>query len=343
MTKTLLVVLPIPGFPDSYAQFEKKYTEYKVVHINTKETGEVTPDTWRKANIIITLGKFPESIEQVPNLEWIHLYSAGINQVLQSPLYKSDKVTWTSGNGVHATQISEWILTSMLAHYHQLPTMLEWQRERKWRDNDYKPKGEIFGKRVGILGYGAIGRQTARLAKGHGMDVVVYTLHEKRTPEQKASDTYTPKHSGDPEGTLPSKWYFGQDQLNEFLSSGLDVLVATLPSTPLTMHMLSKKNFQLMPGAFICNVSRGNIIATDDLIEALNDGTLGGAALDVTDPEPLPSEHPLWKAKNVYITPHISGISDEYMPRTLEIIGTNIERKAAGKKMINLVRKADGY
>ncbi|PIG69088.1 hypothetical protein AARAC_008683, partial [Aspergillus arachidicola] len=138
-------------------------------------------------------------------------------------------------------------------------------------------------------------RQCARLAKAPGMDIHAFTLHERPTPECKRDHSYVEAGIGDPNGDIPSRWCHGCDQLNEFLA-GLDLLFRTL----------GKRN------SFVGNVGRGPIVNTDDLVDALNNGTIRGAAVDVTDPEPLPAGHPLWKAKNVIITPHVGGNSTQY-------------------------------
>lgn len=196
----------------------------------------------------------------------------------------------------------------------------------------------------GILGYGCIGRQCARLARALGMDVHAFTLREKPTPESRKDESFVEEGLGDPGGDLPSRWFHGRDQLNDFLS-GLDWLVITLPLTESTRGIISKEQFEALGKrkAFVTNASRGPVVITDDLVEALNSGTIKGAALDVTDPEPLPSDHPLWKAKNAVITPHVSGNSTHYNERALKILRENIKRRAEGRPIINRVNRSLGY
>lgn len=196
----------------------------------------------------------------------------------------------------------------------------------------------------GILGYGAIGRQCAKLGNALGMDVHAFTLHERATPASRQDSSFTEPGLGDPSGTIPSRWYHGKEQLDDFLS-GVDLLVLTMPLTSLTAGIISRHELQVLGKrkAFLSNAARGPVVNTDDLAEALNNGTLGGAALDVTDPEPLPKEHPLWKAKNVIITPHVSGNSMSYNERVLKILLENLRRRANGSEMINKVNKSLGY
>lgn len=118
-----------------------------------------------------------------------------------------------------------------------------------------------------------------------------------------------------------------------------------MPLTDKTHHLLSAPEFEILKAkkTYISNIARGSIINTDDLIEALDKGLIRGAALDVTDPEPLPDGHPLWKAKNVIITPHVSGNSTAYADRLLAILENNLTRLSEGKELTNKVSRRDGY
>lgn len=199
----------------------------------------------------------------------------------------------------------------------------------------------------GILGYGSIGRQVARVCKAMGMDIHAYTFHRRDTPESRRDNGYYLPGLGDPDGTLPSKWFSGAStaELHAFLSSGLDLVVICLPLTPKTRHIISAPEFKAMAErrTFVANIARGPIIDTDDLIAALENGTIRGAALDVTDPEPLPDGHPLFKTKNVIITPHVSGASVNYSDRVLDIVSLNIGRLFSGEDLANEVSRKDGY
>lgn len=204
----------------------------------------------------------------------------------------------------------------------------------------------------GILGYGSIGRQTARLATALGMTVHAYTLHPRPTPASRADHSWAPPGLGDPEGTLPAKWFSGAstEDLHTFLGSGLDLLVIATPLTAGTTHLLAKAEFEVLAAAggrkgrtFVSNVSRGGVINTEDLVDALEGGLIRGAAVDVTEPEPLPDGHVLWGAKNVIVTPHVSGASTKYFERVLGVLGENLGRLGSGEGLVNLVDKKRGY
>ncbi len=180
-----------------------------------------------------------------------------------------------------------------------------------------------------------------------GMDVHAYTLHARDTPESRRDDGYTPPGLGDVEGTFPSKWFSGssKEDLHAFLGSGLDLLVVATPLTDNTKGLISAPELKVLGAkAFLSNIARGAVVDTDDLIYALNEGVIRGAALDVTDPEPLPDGHPLWSAKNVLITPHVSGGTTKYVERVLAILSLNLERLGEGRTdLINRVSRREGY
>ena len=256
-------------------------------------------------------------------------------------------------------------MTSLVAS-HKYNTLHDWQKESAW----YGPGGanymfqsisNNFNRRMGILGYGSIGRQVARLARGMGMDVVVATSSPRLTPESKRDTGYVVPGIGDPEGEVPSQWFTVKDKesLHEFLSQGLDQLLISVPLTKGTRGMLGEKEFEILGerNTFVINIARGEIIVQEDLISALEEFErdkdakkegrrrrgLRGAALDVTSPEPLPKDHPLWNAPNCIITPHMSSLSNDYSDRVLEVLEINLEKMATGQGLINAINKARGY
>jgi phosphoglycerate dehydrogenase-like enzyme len=225
--------------------------------------------------------------------------SAGVDRLYSSPIWKETDIAITNSSGVHGPQIAEWIILQTLSHFHRQKLLLELQSQHVWgSDKVPREQQDGVGQTFGVLGYGAIGRQAARVA-----DIVPRT--------------------GDPDGSIPSAWYSGLDKaaLHEFLLQDIDVLLVSVPLTPETTHLLAKDEFEILGrrNAFIINVSRGKVLEQNDLIAALKKysesgatgaATVGapglrGAALDVTDPEPLPADSELWDLKNVVVTPHI--------------------------------------
>lgn len=179
------------------------------------------------------------------------------------------------------------------------------------------------------------------------MSVHAYTLHPRRTPASRRDDSYAPPGLGDPDGALPDRWFSGGStaELHAFLASGLDLLVVAMPLTPKTRGLVARRELEVLRArrAFVSNIGRGPIVDTDDLMDALERGVIRGAALDVTDPEPLPDGHPLWRAKNIIITPHVSGGSSKYMERVFEVLMANLTRFSNGERLMNLINRKEGY
>ncbi|KAI2631077.1 hypothetical protein GGR54DRAFT_585386 [Hypoxylon sp. NC1633] len=349
----LLILIPVE-LPEGYVDsLHKAFPGLEVVHESWDTWVEPTLPTtmsdedWKTVTILLTGAKFPTK-EAAPNLQLIQLQSAGANFVLDNPLFTDTDIAFCTANGVAGPQIAEWIICNFLAFQHHIPRFLENAKEHKWEHNwnDANTQDAVH-QRVGILGYGSIGRQVARVATALGMEVYAYTNRPRPTPESRRDDGYVVPGLGDPEGVLPSKWFSGTDpeEVSEFLSAGLDLLVLAVPLTPQTQGMIAAPQFEILKGkkTFVVNIARGPVINTGDLITALNDGLIRGAALDVTDPEPLPKEHPLWDAKNVIITPHISGASTSYVERLLDILKINLERLSEGRGFLNRVSRKRGY
>lgn len=184
------------------------------------------------------------------------------------------------------------------------------------------------------------------------MDVIAYTASPRKDAESKKDHGYIVPGTGDRDGSIPSAWYSGLDKksLHNFLSQDIDVLLISVPLTAQTKHFLGAEEFEILgtnKNAFIVNISRGSILVQDELIKACKkdpkDGGLRGAALDVTDPEPLGSDSPLWDVENITVTPHISGLSAAYMERSLQVLEQNLENYEKGRSLINVVNRKRGY
>ncbi|CAG9991002.1 unnamed protein product [Clonostachys byssicola] len=348
--ETLLVITPFAPAQAWIDDLRKKVPDIKVhVHptkMYSKEVPEDIPvDVWENATALYTWKAFP-SIELAPKLQYVQLHSAGANQILGLPLFEKTDIVFSTSNGVHPPQISEWVFASFLGFQHHFHEHLENQKKRNWVDPDSDEDVEdAVGLRVGILGYGAVGRQVARVAKAFGMDVHAHTLHERPTPESRKDDGFTEPGLGDPAGEFPSKWFHGKEQLNDFLGSDLDLFVITLPATPATANMIGEDHFDILSKkkTFISNVGRGSVVDTEALIAALDSNKIRGAALDVTEPEPLPADSKLWGYKNVFITPHCAGNSNHFNERTFKILAYNLERRSKGQPPVNQVDRSLGY
>lgn len=282
----------------------------------------------------------PFDVRLTPKLRWIQVDSAGVNLLHNTPLWHSD-IPITSANGVHAVQIAEHVLTMLLAHAHHLPLAYHLQEQAEWASGqqlDAFVTSELRGKTLGILGYGAIGREVARLAAACGMHV----LATKRRGQPAAFDGWSPVGTGDPDGSIPEQFY-DLDELHLLLAA-CDAIVLALPLSKQTQYIIGKAELAAMrPHAFLVNVGRGALIEQNALIAVLQERRLGGVALDVTDPEPLPAASPLWTMDNVIITPHIAGLSTHYDDRVVDLFRENLRRYLNREPLLNLVQRELGY
>jgi phosphoglycerate dehydrogenase-like enzyme len=236
--------------------------------------------------------------------------------------------------------MSEYALTMMLAFAHRLPQMAADQARAHWSGThwaDYVPS-ELRGATLGILGYGSVGRETARLATAMGMRVLAL----KRGHTQKADTGWRITGLGDPEGVLPER-YFTREELPQLLGEA-DYVLLTLPLTEATRQVINRQTLAHMKrNAVLVNVGRGGLVDEPALIEALQNGVIRGAGLDVFEEEPLPASSPLWGMPNVIITPHISGFSQAGDLRAMELFAENMRRYLRGERLYNLVDMSGGY
>jgi phosphoglycerate dehydrogenase-like enzyme len=217
---------------------------------------------------------------------------------------------------------------------------LYYQNENNWPEDRWSLflPDEIRGRTLGILGYGSIGREIARLAKAFGMKVLASKRDAKRIDHQG----YTLPGTGDPDGTVLDRIYPGE--ATKMMVSECDYVVVTLPETPATKHSVDESVFRAMkPNCFLINVGRGAVIQEDDLIMALRKAWIAGAGLDVFEAEPLSADSPLWKMENVLITPHISGFTPQYDVRAAAIFEENLRRYIAEEPLLNVVDRSLGY
>ncbi|GAP88852.1 putative D-isomer specific 2-hydroxyacid dehydrogenase [Rosellinia necatrix] len=361
LTGHKLLIIADQDLPDGYREhLREKFPGLEFVHLRIKPWAYATgplpgqmDEDWANVTILLTGIRLP-AIAEAPKLQLVQLSTAGVNYVLDKPIFKDTKIPFCTANGVAGPPIAEWVICTYLAYQHRIPRYLDNMKKGLWEHSwDDMDTLDVVKQRVGILGYGSIGRQVARVATAMGMEVYAYTNRARPTPESRRDRSYHPPGLGDPSGALPARWFSGtsEAELGAFLGSGLDLLVAALPLTPQTRGLLGRAQFERLaasrPGgraAYLCNVGRGATVVTDDLIAALDAGWVRGAALDVTDPEPLPPDHPLWKHKDVIVTPHVSGNSDSYYERLLEILDVNLERLSEGKdEFLNEVSRKRGY
>ncbi|MCW5849096.1 MAG: D-2-hydroxyacid dehydrogenase [Anaerolineae bacterium] len=336
--QTLNVLLTLRFTP---AQLDKLRAVSPRLHIQQRTVRQgmkVTDVLDPRVHILYTVSTaFPLSM--TPDLQWVQLHSAGVEHIMDTDLWRSDRPL-TSLNGIHAVPIAEYVIALLLAFAHRVPRMLDYQRRAEWateRWANFVP-WEVRGKTLGLVGYGAIGREVARLGQALGMRIVA----TKRTASDPLYTGWQQRGVGDPDGRLPERFYPPED-LRALLAES-DYVVVTTPLTPATERLIGAAELAaLKPSAFLVNVGRGAVIDQAALVAALQAGRLAGAGLDVFDVEPLPADSPLWGMDNVILSPHISGFTPRYDDWATDLFAENLRRFLDDEPLINLVDRSRGY
>lgn len=306
-----------------------------------KHFPDVPHSEWASTDILYTVRDFPNP-DDVPRLRWIQLNSAGVEHALAQGITKAEDVIITSLSGIHATQIAHYCLMMMLAYNYRLPRMIDLQQKRSWsqeRDKIFNPR-DMHKQTLGLVGYGSIARELARLADAMGMTVLATKRDAKKTTENETD--YTPEGTGDPEGTLPERIYPGEALAT--MAKDCDYLVVTAPLTDATRHMVNTRVLEAMKEtAVLINIARGAVVDEKALITALSQEQIRGAALDVFEEEPLPASSPLWQLDNVIISPHVSGNTDDYHEKAADLFIANLQRYLEKKPLYNQLNRDTGY
>lgn len=263
-----------------------------------------------------------EFLGSATNLKWFQVINAGVERLAaEGMLDKGFAIT--NASGLAAIPIAEYVVCMMLMLAKEIHKSVRSQAEQKW---DWRFTDDLTGKTMGIVGMGAIGRETARLGQAFRMRVIA----TRRTVTEATREEHCDE-------VLP------YSQLDRLLAES-DYLVLCVPLTPETRGMVGAAELAKMkPTSAIINIARGAVIDQEALIAALKAGTIGAAALDVTDPEPLPPESELWGMENVIITPHVSGAVKGYGHRAAEIFLANLERWVKDEPLQQLVSAERGY
>lgn len=311
------------------------------VHQHTSAAFEDVPEALRsRVEILYGWSEHFGEAHLFPRLRWIQAHSAGINRTLELPIWQKRDVIITTANGIHAVPMAEYALAMILAFRWRLRQMLQFQAQSKWPKGrwDLFSRPELRGSTLGIVGYGAIGRELGRQGQALGMRVLAVNRSGQRRPFQG----FQIPGVGDPEARIPAEIY-PVERLHNMLPR-CDYVVLLAPLTPETRHLFDAEVFASMqPNAFFLNLSRGGLVDEAALIEALRQDHIAGAGLDVFEEEPLPADSPLWQNENVIISPHVSGFSPKYDDRASDLFAENLRRYLAGEPLLNLVDRERGY
>lgn len=267
-----------------------------------------------------------EFFAKANKLVWVQAMSAGVEHLTSNAAVASrENLVLTNMRAVHGPAIADHAMAMLLSLTRQLPHYLDAQKRGQWSDRDTPSRPiALAGRTMLVVGLGGIGTEVAQRAHGFGMTVIATRRSATPAPDYV-------KKVGTPADLLA-------------MLPEADVVAICLPLTDETRGLFNAEAFKAMkPGSHLINVGRGRIVETPALVEALKAGTLAGACLDVTDPEPLPAGHPLWSMPNVVITPHMSADSDLTDSRRNALLIENIRRFGAGEPLLNCVDVKTGY
>ena len=302
----------------------KRWPEMKVVHLpDYDKLPEELPDT----DIFVGYSLRAKQLKDARKLKWLHSTAAGVAQLMY-PELRDAGILVTNPSGVFSVPMAEHTMGLILALARNFPDAVRQQDKANWSQQELwdKPQhlAEVNGQVLLIVGYGSIGRELAKRAKAFEMRVWGVT------------------RSGEGDGDHAER-ILPASRLHEGLPEA-DYVVICAPETTETKHLIGVAEFAKMkPGARLINVGRGSLLNEAALICALRTGALGGAAIDVAETEPLPGDSPLWKAPNLFITPHTSALSDRLWVRQAALLAELLERWFDGGEMFNRVDLERGY
>lgn len=287
--------------------------------------GQARADQLAGAQAVIGLCD-ADTLAAAPKLHWIQTLNVGVESCVGVPGLAERGILLTNMQRTSAAPIAEHAIALMLALGRGLPEAVRQQQAGQWNREAVirQPMREVGGRTLLVVGLGGIGTEVARRAHGLGMRVIATRNSSREGPDFVEKVGLS-------------------DELLE-LAAQADVVVNAAPLTAATTGIFDRAFFAAMkPGGYFINVARGRSVVTDDLVAALREGRLAGAALDVTEPEPLPEGHPLWSMATVLITPHVAAGSDVQAARYQILLRENLRRYVAGEPMLNVVDIARGY
>jgi phosphoglycerate dehydrogenase-like enzyme len=297
-----------------------------------------------EAEVYFGYGIPAELIRAGPRLRWVHSGAAGVGSSL-TPTMLESSVVFTNSAGIHSEPMAETVLAMLLYFCRGLDLAVAAQREARWSSADYyvagAPLAEIASWTVGVVGYGGIGREVARRVAALG----AFVIAARRSRPGPDDADLEPVAGGE---SLASRIEVvsGPNGLEHLLAAS-DAVVVCAPDTPETRGVIDRDAIAAMkPGAVLVNVARGRLVEEEALLEALDEGRIRGAGLDVFTEEPLPAESAFWRRPNVLVTPHVSAVTRGFWRRETDLILRNLARYLGGEpvdRWENVVDKRAGY
>ena len=339
MSETVEVLITMNFSEELVKQLSELSPRLHIQVLSAQQSQDIPKEVWERVEVLYTNRVLPTP-EEAPRLQWIQLHWAGADHAVEAPILARPGVQATTLSGTSASQMAEHAVMMLLALGHHLLDAFALQKRGEWPDERWKRFSplELRGSTVGIVGYGSVGRQIARLLQAFGAQV----LATKRDAMHPADTGYIPEGLGDPTGDLAQRLYPPQ-ALRSMLKL-CDFVVVCLPLTPQTRNLIGAEELAAMkPGAYLVAMSRGGIIDHNALLAVLREQKIGGAALDVFPNEPLQADSPLWKLPNVIITPHVAGFSAQYDGRAMELFSENLQRYLSGLPLLNRISLENKY
>jgi phosphoglycerate dehydrogenase-like enzyme len=332
----VLITMP---FPEELLERLKALSSRIDIQFHPVKTAEELPiDLLEDIEVLYTSRVIP-NLEDMPNLRWVQLHDTGVQYVMEHPALGSN-IQITTMSGVSAPGMAEYALMTMLALGRRVHLMMEDKESRRWpedRIERFMPV-ELRGSTVGIVGYGSVGREVARICHSFKAKIVA-TKADLRTLEDTG---YSLDGHGDPKAELVERLY--PPQAIASMASLCDFLIISVPITNETRGMVGEKVFKMMKTrSFLIDISCGGVVDHGALVEALNEGRIAGAALDVYPVEPLPESSPLWEMPNVLLSPHVAGLSLQYYELAIDCFTENMQRYLSDQTLLNLYKPERGY
>lgn len=302
----------------------RRWPEMRVLHLPDYD---LLPPELPDTDIFVGYSLRADQLQAAKKLKWLHSTAAGVSQLMY-PELRDSGILVTNPSGAFSVPMAEHTMGLLLALARNFPDSVRHQERSHWSQQDLWDQAqhltELNGQVLLIVGYGSIGRELGRRAKAFDMRVWGVT-------RSGAGDL---THA---ERIVPAS------QLEEVLPHA-DYVVIAAPETPETKHMIAARQIARMKrGARLINVARGSLLDEAALLRALETGALGSAALDVANVEPLPPDSALWRAPNLFITPHTSAVSDRLWQRETALLLELLERWFDGREMLNRVDFSRGY
>jgi phosphoglycerate dehydrogenase-like enzyme len=326
MTRIVLAMQDLPFLPEHWRILETAVAPDTLIRVDRNDATGLA-NALATAEIAILAGDLDARHTASPTLRWVHCDHSGLTKSARPDVFEKNLIV-TGSAGRSAEALAEHAMMFALLLCSRYTDLYEAQKRHEWRRSPEMAKlRALKGRTMGVVGLGKTGIALAARASAFGMRVLGYRRRDLAPPP--AVDRVFATDRGE---TIDS------------ILAEADVIALVVNLSDATRHLIGPRELGLMKrSAVVINLSRGEVIDQDALIAALKAGRLAGAGLDVTTPEPLPWDHPLWDTPNVLITPHFTASLPERTDRSLEMIIENLRRYRAGEPMLNRMTREDVY